>query len=162
MKKSIERKTLGPLMKGYSTATTRAKSINDAEHSEENVRDETLLEIQRRQSSPKPAPKAEERNPQHRYTVADSNQRYEKQVNSGVEEILANSAQKAKSVSQFKRTKSADPFAARKRSSSIASNGSGGAGDDKKKEPTYVQKLLGLNRTTSNSSSKYASNIPSW
>lgn len=149
MKKSIERKTMAPLMKGYSNPTNRARSINDAVPKDEHATDETMLEIQRRMSSPKPAPKAEERNPQHQYTVADSNKRYEKQVNSGVEEILANSAHKAKNASQFKRTKSADPF--KKRSSSIASNGSGN-GDEKKKEQTYVQKLLGLNRATSNSS----------
>ena len=34
--------------------------------------------------------------------------------------------------------------------------------DEKKKEQTYVQKLLGLNRATSNSSQKYAGNVPSW
>jgi hypothetical protein len=65
MKKSIERKTMAPLMKGYSNATNRARSINDAVPKDEHAKDETILEIQRKMSSPKPAPKAEERNPQH-------------------------------------------------------------------------------------------------
>jgi hypothetical protein len=55
-------------------------------------------------------------------------------VAKGYNEILEHSNQK------FKRNKSADPVA--------------------KENPTYIQKLLGLNRTESQS--KYAHAIPSW
>ena len=49
----------------------------------------------------------------------------------------------------FKRNKSADPLA----SSSKKSVDSSG---------TYIQKLLGLNRTQSSTSNKYHTNVPSW
>lgn len=70
----------------------------------------------------------------------------------------------------YKRNKSADPFSAvgavgankvmcnrSNRSNSGSRNGQG-----EPKQPTYIQKLLGLNRTNSESSSQYPFSIPPW
>jgi hypothetical protein len=123
MKKSIERKTMAPLMSNYSGAANRAKSISVAVPKEILTKEEPSLEVTKKQSSAK----HEERNPQHSYTIANSNQRYTQQVNQGVSEIMMNSAQKTKPGASFKRTKSVDP------------NSSIGSGNDiQKKEPTYI------------------------
>ena len=67
MKKSIERKTMTPLMNSYNGAANRAKSISEAVPKEILIKEETKLDLTRQKSSAK----HEERNPQHSYTIAD-------------------------------------------------------------------------------------------
>ena len=79
----------------------------------------------------------------------EANQKYNNQVKDNLDEIIGHSAKKQSikaddlQESGLKRVKSADP------------------GSMRKTQPTYIQQLLGINRTNS-TSSKYHNNVPAW
>lgn len=105
--------------------------------------------VQKRLRSPSP-PKEEAKQPGN--TLLEESKKYNDKVNSNYNEIMAGGNSTSKPSSAYKRTKSADP------NTSVASQNSA----SKKEGGTYVQKLLGLNRQNSSSSSKYHNNVPSW
>lgn len=139
--KSIEKKTMLPLATDISIVNQnrRAQTFTDKT---------TEAMAQKRQRSPSPA----EQPKQPGYTLQEQSKKYAEKVNNTLNDMMASSASEQKPSSAYKRTKSADPNTSMHSQTSEA----------KKKETTYIQKLLGLNRTQSSASNSYHNNVPSW
>ena len=154
MRKSLERKTMAPLVANYHSdmaSRERARTLAEADRMVQNSQHKYrgLSELNERMEQPAPKPRSKSRDQEEKESLMkEESRKFQQQVKSNMDRIVDTVEQVTPTVRRHSQDNS------RNRNSSQGSKGS--------KKESYIQKLLGLNRTNSASSGHYPFSIPPW
>ena len=164
LKKSLERKTMAPLVASYQSdiaSRQRAAALAEAERMIDRgnryrgITD--LKHVDTNESAEKPGPRSKSRESgmeAREVYMREESRKFNEQISSNMQTLV----NKATAGSDAGRIMSSGPEARKispeGRDASVGSKGSN--------RPSYIQKLLGLQRNPSASSGQYPFSIPSW